>query len=213
MRASGPDMAAKLTALERENRGASAGQRDPAPKRPADHLRVFAARSLHESLGLAAAHSTPDEERFVAGFRPDMTVVKARQDFLSHERHYTQGACNHGIGTKSSNRGWFKRCKYRSDSPKPWMCSTAASTAQLSTTYALRQHPGSLLTSACRPWKNWPTSRTLRSAHHAARRCVNCAGREPNPSRFADTAALSVKTVEKNEARSRCTNIPTGARP
>ena len=85
MRASGPDMAAKLTALERENRGASAGQRDPAPKRPADHLRVFAARGLHESLRLAAAHSTPDEERFVAGFRPDMTVVKARQDFLTHE--------------------------------------------------------------------------------------------------------------------------------
>ena len=160
-----------------------------------------------------AAHSTPDEERSVAGFRPDMTVVKAQQDFLTHERHCTQRACNHGIGTKSSNRVWFKRCKYRSDSPKPWMCSTAASTAQLSTTYALRQHPGSLLTSACRPWKNWPISRTLRSAHHAARRCVNCAGREPNPSRFADTAALSVKTVEKNEARSRCTNIPTGARP
>ena len=68
-----------------ENRGASAGQRDPAPKRPADHLRVFAARGLHESLRLAAAHSTPDEERFVAGFRPDMTVVKARQDFLTHE--------------------------------------------------------------------------------------------------------------------------------
>ena len=65
-----------------------------------------------------------------------MTVVKAQQDFLTHERHCTQRACNHGIGTKSSNRVWFKRCKYRSDSPKPWMCSTAASTAQLSTTYA-----------------------------------------------------------------------------
>ena len=103
MRASGPDMAAKLTALERENRGASAGQRDPAPKRPADHLRVFAARGLHESLRLAAAHSTPDEERFVAGFRPDMTVVKARQDFLTHEDSAPRERATMELETKSSN--------------------------------------------------------------------------------------------------------------
>ena len=103
MRASGPDMAAKLTALERENRGDSAGQRDPAPKRPADHLRVFAARGLHESLRLAAAHSTPDEERFVAGFRPDMTVVKARQDFLTHEDSAPRERATMELETKSSN--------------------------------------------------------------------------------------------------------------
>ena len=107
MRASGPDMAAKLTALERENRGDSAGQRDPAPKRPADHLRVFAARlrraAYTSSLGLAAAHSTPDEERFVAGFRPDMTVVKARQDFLTHEDSAPRERATMELETKSSN--------------------------------------------------------------------------------------------------------------
>ena len=213
MRASGPDMAANLEALERETRGASAGQRDPAPKRPADHLRVFAARlrraAYTSSLGLAAAHSTPDEERSVAGFRPDMTVVKAQQDFLTHE-----DSAPRERATMELERSPRTECGSRDASivrtPRNRGCAQRRLRLR---SYRQHMHPGSLLTSACRPWKNWPISRTLCSAHHAARRCVNCAGREPNPSRFADTAALSVKTVEKNEARSRCTNSPTGARP